>query len=84
MLVPQGNVPTVLPPPEHYRFRVAGRSTSQLQIAVLLGGQGIRRVQIHDIGRYHYVHVTGLLARFVFIIERKSIDFAGQKNKFFK
>lgn len=83
MLVPQGNVPTVLPAPGHHRFRIAGRSTPQSQIAVLLGGQGIRRVvQIHDIGRYHHFHVTGLWARLVFITERKITDFARQIKKF--
>lgn len=83
MLVPQGDVPTVLSAPDHYRFRVAGRSTPQSQIAILLGGQGIRRVvQIHDIGRYHHFHVAGLRAKFVFTLVNGKIFRKINKNFF--
>lgn len=71
MLVPQRNVPAILPPPGHPRCRRTGGATSQLQVTVLLRGQLVRRVvQVHDVRRYHDIHVTGLRTKFVLVRDR--------------
>lgn len=74
LFVSQRDVPAVLPSPDHLRCRCAGGATPQPQVTVLPRGQLVRRVvQIHDVGRYHDLHVTGLRAKFASVRERPSL-----------
>jgi len=78
MLAPQRDVSTILSSPDHHRFRGSGGSTAQSYIAVLLGGQKIRRViQVHDIRRYHDLHVSDLRAESVTERGRSQFAFVG-------